>query len=621
MARRLGPLASPVIAEQATDVDVRLAAALFAIDPGFAGGIVVRAAAGPVRDRWLADLRALHGEGAAWRQLPLHVDDDRLLGGLDLAATLQHGKPIAQRGLLAEADGGVLVLAMAERIGESCVAHVAAALDTAQARCARAGIDTRLPARFGVVALDESADDDEAIAEVLRDRLAFDVDLRAVSSGEAATWRPLPSREDLAAARARLAATFASDEIVEALCAAASALGVSSMRASVHAVRVARLSAALAGRAEVTSADAAVAARLVLANRATRLPPQSAQDEAAEHVASDEAGDAENDDDDDSAPDSDASGADESPDRVTDGPLEDTVIDAAVAAVPAGLLARLATADASNRARGAAGRAGSLQANRRRGRPAGVRRERPRDGTRLDLIATLRAAIPWQRLRGRGVEASDRSGQPRPIRIRAEDFHVARFKQRSRTTTIFTVDASGSSALNRLAEAKGAVELLLADCYVRRDSVAVLAFRGRSAELLLPPTRSLVRAKRSLAELPGGGGTPFAAGIDAARELAFAVRRRGDSAVVVVLSDGRANVARDGSLGRPRAEADAALAAREMRACGAASIFVDTSTQPHPLARELAALMGARYLFLPHAEAATLSAAVRHAAPVRAPVA
>ena len=114
--------------------------------------------------------------------------------------------------------------------------------------------------------------------------------------------------------------------------------------------------------------------------------------------------------------------------------------------------------------------------------------------------------------------------------------------------TISSSDASsgslgGSSALHRLAEAKGAVELLLADCYVRRDSVAVLAFRGRSAELLLPPTRSLVRAKRSLAELPGGGGTPLAAGIDAARELAFAVRRRGDTAVVVVLSDGRANLA------------------------------------------------------------------------------
>jgi magnesium chelatase subunit D len=115
------------------------------------------------------------------------------------------------------------------------------------------------------------------------------------------------------------------------------------------------------------------------------------------------------------------------------------------------------------------------------------------------------------------------------VEVRRDDFRVGRFEQRSQSTTIFVVDASGSSAFNRLAEAKGAVELLLADCYVRRDRVALLAFRGRGAELLLPPTRSLVRAKRSLAGLPGGGGTPLAAGIDAAAALADAVRRRGET--------------------------------------------------------------------------------------------
>ena len=199
-------------------------------------------------------------------------------------------------------------------------------------------------------------------------------------------------------------------------------------------------------------------------------------------------------------------------------PMEDAVIAAAAAAIPAGLLARIVADDAASRSRGAAGRVGAMQASRRRGRPAGVRRDRPSAGARLDLMATLRAAVPWQRVRGRA--AAGTSGRPdgrigrAPIRIRAEDFHVGRFKQRGRTTTIFAVDASGSSALHRLAEAKGAVELLLADCYVRRDSVAVVGFRGRAAELLLPPTRSLVRAKRSLAELPGGGGTPLAAGFD-----------------------------------------------------------------------------------------------------------
>jgi magnesium chelatase subunit D len=136
--------------------------------------------------------------------------------------------------------------------------------------------------------------------------------------------------------------------------------------------------------------------------------------------------------------------------------------------------------------------------------------------------------------------------------VRKEDFHVARFRQLGQTTTVFVVDASGSLALNRLAETKGAVELLLADCYVRRDSVAVLAFRGKTAEVLLPPTRSLARAKRSLAGLPGGGGTPLANAIDAAGAMADQIRRKGETPILVLLTDAKANIARDGSPGRSR---------------------------------------------------------------------
>ena len=242
-----------------------------------------------------------------------------------------------------------------------------------------------------------------------------------------------------------------------------------------------------------------------------------------------------------------------------------------------------------------------------------MRRGEPRGGARLNLIETLRAAAPWQKLRRQA------SGSTR-IEVRAEDFHVTRFKQRSETTTVFVIDASGSAALHRLAEAKGAVELLLAECYVRRDRVAVLAFRGPGAELLLPPTRSLVRAKRSLAGLPGGGGTPLAAGIDAAAALADGIRRGGATPVVVMLTDGRANVARDGTPGRARAEEHALLAAQRMRAARFTSLLVDTSAQPQASARQLAVQMGATYLALPYAGATALSLAVRaaSAAPVAA---
>jgi magnesium chelatase subunit D len=293
----------------------------------------------------------------------------------------------------------------------------------------------------------------------------------------------------------------------------------------------------------------------------------------------------------------------------SDRPLEDQVVAAALAAMPAGLLDRLRHGLVRGSTR-SPGRAGAVCQTTQRGRPVGVRRGVPRAGVRLDLVATLRSAAPWQPLR-RSVDGTGR------IQLRPDDFRLRRFKQRKQTTTIFAVDASGSSALHRLAEAKGAVELMLAECYVRRDQVALLAFRGARAELLLPPTRSLARAKRSLASLPGGGGTPLAAGIDAAAALADTIRRRGDTPVVMLLTDGRANVARNGSGGREPATRDAIAAAGALRAAGLRVILVDTSPRPQPAAEHLAAAMDALYLPLPYADATVLSQAVRSATSVQ----
>ena len=195
-----------------------------------------------------------------------------------------------------------------------------------------------------------------------------------------------------------------------------------------------------------------------------------------------------------------------------------------------------------------------------------------------------------------------------------DGIRLKRYREPSDRVLIFAVDASGSAAFARLAEAKGAVELLLAECYVRRDRVAVLAFRGSGAELLLPPTRSLARAKRSLGALPGGGGTPLASGIAAAADLASQLTRGGDSATVVLLTDGRANIARDGSPGRAQAQQDALAAAQRFRAEGLSALLIDTSPQPSDPARALADAMDAAYLPLPHAGAEGLARAVQLAA-------
>jgi len=564
-----------------------LAATLFAVDMTGMGGVNLRARCGPVRDTWLEFLRELLPDICPLRRVPHHIGDGRLLGGLDLAATLRSGSPVAERGLLVQANGGAVVLTGAERASVSLAARIGMALDTQEVCVQRDGVCSRNPTRIGVVLLDEGIDDEKPPAALL-DRVAFHLDLDGVHLGEIG-GRDFDA-ETVAAARHRLAHVDITEEVMRALCETSAALGIASVRAPLLAVRTARAAAALAGRSNVTRADAAIAAALVLAPRATIIPQAEApQDKAETPEPSDERH---------RDSDSDA--------QSHDHPLTDVVVEAARAAIPEGLLAHLQSAQA-RLPRANAGRAGALMASNRRGRPAGIRRGEPRSGARLNVVETLRAAAPWQVLRRNTL----RGAKQRRIEIRRADFRITKLEQRSETISIFVVDASGSSALHRLAEAKGAVEQLLADCYIRRDHVALVAFRGSGADIILPPTRSLARAKRSLSGLPGGGGTPLAIAIDAAATLAVTTRRKGQSPVLVLLTDGQANIARDGTPGRDKAAADALDAARAVRAAGIAALVVDISPQPHASAERLAREMGSRYLPLPHADAKSLSRAVQ----------
>lgn len=569
--------------------DALHAVALLLVDPPAAGGVVVKAQAGPVRDAWLGALRQLLPPGMPLSRLPAHAAEDRLLGGIDLPATLAAGRPVAQQGLMAAADGGLLLAAMAERSPPSSAAHLCAALDSGAVRIEREGISARTPTRLAVIAFDESLADDAPLSPALADRLAFWLDLRALSVRDAHAV-PQGLVQDIRTARQRVRQVRVPEPILQALCAATLALGVDSGRAAWLSVCVARASAALCGRDEADADDAAIAARLVLAPRATRMPqPPSEEDEPPPAHE----------------PEAEPAPPDAAEDPSQGGELEDRVIEAAWAAVPLGLLARLAGGARTRERQRSTGRSGALTASRLRGRPLGSRRGEPRAGAGLHLMATLRAAAPWQGLR------RQQAGPAAPaVLVRSDDFHIKRFAERRNTTTVFAIDASGSSALYRLGEAKGAVELLLAECYVRRDQVAVISFRGQAAELLLPPTRSLVRAKRSLAGLPGGGGTPLAAGILAAANLADQARRAGTTPVLVLLTDGRANVALDGQGGRARALEDALMAARRLRALSCQTVLIDTSPRPEPAAAALALALGARYLPLPQADARALSGAV-----------
>ena len=598
--------------------DAATIAALFAVDPVGLGGVALRSPACDQRDQWLALLKNLLPAQTPLRRVPLNINDTALLGGLDLGATLQAGKPIALQGLLSQADGGVLILAMAERMSLSAAARFGSVLDTGLVALQRDGLDTSVKARLGLVALDEGASDDEQMPAALADRLAFRLLMGAQDEDEEG---PDWTAEEVLNARQSLPQVTMDEEAVKALCAAALALGIDSLRASVFAVRVARAAAALAGSPSVEEEHIGVAARLVLAPRATRLPPPTPQEDQTEDTpeatensenpppepqAASDRPETENQDQNNTEEDTedDLNEAPSLPDN-----LAELVLEAAQAAIPAGLLASLKIGQLQRAKTPTSGSAGALQKNALRGRPVGARKGEPRAGQRINVLETLRAAAPWQKIRQRQQPIS--AGQKQRIVVRKEDFHVTRFRQSGQTTTVFVVDASGSSALNRLAEAKGAVELLLADCYVRRDSVAVLAFRGQTAELILPPTRSLARAKRSLASLPGGGGTPLAHAIDASMLLADQLRKKGETPIVVMLTDGKGNIARDGRPGRAQAAADALAAAAEMRLKGFSTLLVDTSPQAQDAAKHLAQVMGAQYLALPYAGANSLNQAVR----------
>ena len=281
--------------------------------------------------------------------------------------------------------------------------------------------------------------------------------------------------------------------------------------------------------------------------------------------------------------------------------LEDRLVDAARADLPLGLLTALAAASAQG---ASGGGAGAQKTNGTRGRPRPARPGAPSRG-RIDTVATLRAAAPWQTIRRRS-----RPDDPRPILIEPADIRLRRFRQPAQRLVIFVLDASGSAAMARLAEAKGAIERLLSDAYAARDHVAVIGFRGTGATCLLPPTGSLTRAKRALAGLPGGGGTPLAAGLEMALNLATQSRRGTRSPSIVLLTDGRANIDRNGTPDRGKAHSDAEELSRLIAAEGVPFLTVDTGARPNRTLRDLAALGSARYLALPRAGRTALAKAL-----------
>jgi len=194
-------------------------------------------------------------------------------------------------------------------------------------------------------------------------------------------------------------------------------------------------------------------------------------------------------------------------------------------------------------------------------------------GYSIAVAPTLRQAA------GRAARAEARPAGK--LQVRSEDLRKKEFLRPCKNLIVFVVDASesmGTGTEVRIKAAKGAALALLRRAYESRSEVALVAFGGEHATVVLPPTSSTGVAKAALERLPTGGATPFADGLQQAWRLIRAARTKspGLRPVLVILSDGQANVPI--AEGSPVMQELGALA-EQIHRDGISAVFIDAAPQ------------------------------------------
>ena len=599
-----------------------------------AGGLLIggrRGTAKSVLARAAAELAA----GQRLCTLPLNITEDMLFGSIDIEQAVSRGEKRFAPGLLSRADGNILYIDEINLLRQELLTAVLNINAAGVNQVERDGISHReevsftvigtmnpeegtFPAhfldRFGMYAEAEALTEPEQRAEIIRRVLRFERDPQGFAKAYAEQTEAL--QRQVAQARLLLPQIRPAEAMLllaAQMCAQGFCAG---HRAELYLLEAAKAAAALAGRTYVLPGDLEAAAVYVLPHRMRRppeedLPPREEQEsqQDADADGTDDTDDNNDADGSDETPESEAAQNNLPPDAGNDGsggenggqeqqdagkddretgqlaPEEQT------AAVDKSFpMPRLLLELGQNRQkRRGSGKRSLTRTDLKQGRY--VRAELPSESADdLAFDATIRAAAPYQRLRGDNGCA---------LNIQKSDLRQKIREKRIGSTFLFAVDASGSmGARERMSSVKGAIFCILQEAYQKRDRVGMLAFRREQAEVLLPFTRSVDLAQKSLAQLPTGGKTPLAEGLAAALAMLGRLNKheRELEPVLVLVTDGRANAKTAGS----DPVAAALKAAEQIRKAKITAVVIDTEHDFIRLgiAQKLAAAMGASYYTL-----------------------